>query len=151
MIPLAPILAYRGPLEIIALIAAILPMLIILRAWDTLPDEIPCHFGITGRPDRWGGRWQAWVFPIVALGLYATFSVITGTWEWVLGRQGEPRRGTELLVLIKPMICLLIAYVSYATVRVARKEKEGLNPWIMFALVALVIAPGIALALLAKR
>jgi|SRR5208283_616182 len=151
MNPLSSILIFRGPLEIIALIAALLPLLIILRAWDTLPDEIPAHFGITGRPDRWGGRWQAWILPVLALGCYGAFSFITGTWQWVMGRQPALPRGMELLLYMKPMIGLMLGYVSQGTVRVARKEAEGLNPWVMYGLVALLIAPGIALALTVKK
>jgi hypothetical protein len=151
MNPLSWILSFRGPLEIIALVAGLLPLLIILRAWDTLPDEIPTHFGITGRPDRWGGRWQAWLLPFLSLGFYGLFSFLGGTWDWVLGKQSALPRGLELLVLMKPLTCLLMAYVSLTMVRVARKEAEGLNPWIMYGLVALMLAPGIALALTVKK
>ena len=151
MNPLSPVLAFRGPLEIIALIAGLLPFLIILRAWETLPEEVPTHFGITGRPDRWGGRWQAWILPVVSIGLYVVFSIVTGTWSWVLGRQAELPRGMELMVLMKPMACILMAYISRVTVRVARKETERLNPWIMFGLVAIMVVPAIALGIFAKR
>ncbi|MGO9240121.1 MAG: DUF1648 domain-containing protein [Bryobacteraceae bacterium] len=151
MNPLSPFLVFRGPLELIAVIAAVLPLLIILRAWDTLPDQIPAHFGITGRPDRWGGRWQAWILPVVALICYGIFSFITGTWQWVMGRQPALPRGMELLLYMKPMIGLMLGYISLATVRVARKEAEGLNLWVMYGLLALLLAPGIALAWLAKK
>jgi hypothetical protein len=143
--------AFRGPLEILALIAAVLPLLIILRTWDTLPDQVPTHFGISGRPDRWGGRWQAWILPILALVLYVVFSVITGTWEWVMGKQTELRQGLELMLYMKPLIGLMLGYTSLGMVRVARKEAEKLNPWITLGLVALLIAPGIAFALTVKK
>jgi hypothetical protein len=151
MNPLSSILVFRGPLEIIAVVAAILPLLIVLRAWDTLPEVIPTHFGATGRPNRWGGRWQAWILPVLALICYGVFSFITGTWDWVLGRQPALRRGLELMLFMKPMIGLMLAYTSLTTVRVARKEAEGMNPWIMFGMVALLVAPGIAIALTVKK
>lgn len=151
MNPLSSILVFRGPLEIIAVVACLLPLLIILRAWDTLPDEIPTHFGITGRPDRWGGRWQAWILPVVALGLYALFSFITGTWDWVLGRQPALPRGLELLLFMKPMTGLMLAYVSLGMVRVARKETERLNPWITYGLVALIIGLAVLAAPAVKK
>jgi hypothetical protein len=151
MNPLSSIVAFRAPIEIIAALAAIAPLLIILRAWDTLPEEIPVHFGITGRPDRWGGRWQAWILPVVALGVYALFSFITGTWDWILGRQPAFPRGMELLLFMKPMTGLMLGYITLGMVRVARKEAERLNPWITFTLLALLLAPGIALALAVKK
>jgi hypothetical protein len=151
MNPLSWIVAFRAPIEIIAALAAIVPLLIVLRAWDTLPEEIPVHFGITGRPDRWGGRWQAWILPVIALGMYALFSFITGTWDWILGRQPTFPRGMELMLFMKPMTGLMLGYVSLGMVRVARKEAERLNPWITYGLVALLIAPSIALAWTVKK
>jgi hypothetical protein len=151
MNPLSWLLPFRAPLEIIAALAAVLPLLIILRAWDTLPEEIPVHFGITGRPDRWGGRWQAWILPVVALGVYALFSFITGTWDWILGRQPAFPRGMELMLFMKPMTGLMLGYLSLGMVRVARKEAERLNPWITLTLLALLLAPGIALAWTVKK
>jgi hypothetical protein len=151
MNPLSWLLPFRWPLEIIAALAAVLPLLIILRAWDTLPEQIPVHFGITGRPDRWGGRWQAWILPVVALGMYAIFSFITGTWGWVLGRQPAFPRGMELMLFMKPMTGLMLGYVSLGMVRVARKEAERLNPWITYGLVALVIALAVVAAPTMKR
>ena len=151
MDPLSSIVAWRWLLEIIAGVTCLLPLLIILRAWDTLPDEIPTHFGITGRPDRWGGRWQAWIVPFLALGFYLTFSFVTGTWDWVQGRQPALPRGMELMLFMKPMIGLMLAYATLTMVRVARKEAEGLNPWIMYGMVALLVAPGIALALTGRK
>ena len=151
MNPLSWIVVFRAPIEIIAALAAIVPLLIVLRAWDTLPEEIPVHFGITGRPDRWGGRWQAWILPVVALGMYALFSFITGTWDWVLGRQPAFPRGMESMLFMKPMTGLMLGYVSLGMVRVARKEAERLNPWITYGLVALLIAPSIALAWTVKK
>src|ERR1039458_410025 len=151
MNPLSWIVAFRAPIESIAALAAIVPLLIVLRAWDTLPEEIPVHFGITGRPDRWGGRWQAWILPVIALGMYALFSFITGTWDWILGRQPTFPRGMELMLFMKPMTGLMLGYVSLGMVRVARKEAERLNPWITYGLVALLIAPSIALAWTVKK
>ncbi|MBN1150402.1 DUF1648 domain-containing protein [candidate division WOR-3 bacterium] len=30
-----------------------------LHLWKTMPDEIPVHFGFSGRPDRWTGKgWE---------------------------------------------------------------------------------------------
>lgn len=151
MNPLSWVVEFRWPLEIASVVLAVVPLLIVLRAWDTLPEEIPAHFGITGKPDRWGGRWQIWILPVLALVMYGAFSFATGTWDLLLGRPHDLPRGMELLVLMKPLICLMLSYLMWATVRVARKEAEGLNLWIMFGLLALLLTPGIALAWLAKK
>jgi hypothetical protein len=135
----------RLPIEIVAACVAVLPALLLLRAWSSLPDEIPVHFGFSGRPDRWGGRWQAWIVAIVALVIYGAFSVATGAWNWLLGRQAELPRGIEPLLLMRVPIELLMTYTTWGTIRVARKEAEGLDWRILFGLLLLTIAPAIAL------
>ena len=145
------IVAFRWPLEILSLAFALAPLLIMLRSWDTLPDEIPAHFGITGKPDRWGGKWQAWAVPIISIGMYAVFSTISGTWQWLLGQPTGLPNGIQPLLLLKPGIGLLMTYVTWMTVRVARKEAEGLNPWILYGLVALMLAPVVGLGLTAHK
>lgn len=40
-------------------------------AWGSSPDRIPVHWGMSGAPDRWGGRFEGLLLlPLLALGLY---------------------------------------------------------------------------------
>lgn len=36
----------------------------VARNYGDLPEEIPIHFGITGKPDNWGGRILIWLLPV---------------------------------------------------------------------------------------
>jgi hypothetical protein len=135
----------RLPIEIVAACLAVLPALLLLRAWSSLPEEIPAHFGISGRPDRWGGRWQAWIVPLVALVIYGAFSTATGAWNWLLGRQTELPHGIEPMLLMRVPIELLMTYITWGTIRVARKEAEGLSTPVLCGLILITIAPAIAL------
>jgi hypothetical protein len=140
------IAALRLPIEIVAACLAILPALLLLRAWSSLPDEVPAHFGFSGRPDRWGGRWQVWVIPVVALVIYGAFSTSSGTWGWLLGRQSELPRGMEPLLLMRLPIDLLMTYITWGTIRVALKEAEGLSTPVLLGLLLLTVAPVLLLA-----
>jgi len=120
--------------------------LVLLRAWSSLPGEIPVHFGFTGRPDRWGGRWQAWIVPLVGLGIYCAFSVATGSWNWLLGRPAELPRGLEPMILLRLSIGALMTYITWGTVRVALKEAERLDWRILLGIIGLTAVPAIALA-----
>jgi hypothetical protein len=137
----------RLPIEIVAACLAVAPALLLLRAWSSLPDEIPAHFGFSGRPDRWGGRWQAWIVPVVALVIYVAFSGAGGTWGWMLGRRSDLPRGIEPLLLIRISVDLLMTYITWGTIRVARKEAEGLNTPVLLGLLLLTLAPAALLPL----
>jgi hypothetical protein len=132
----------RLPIEIVAACLAVLPALLLLRAWSSLPDEIPTHFGIGGEPDRWGGRVQVWIIPIVGLGLYVAFSHASGAWDWLLGRQADVPHGMEPLLLMRVPFGLLMTYITWGAIRVAVKEAESLDWRILWCLVLLTVAPG---------
>ena len=136
----------RLPIEVVAASLAIMPALLLLRAWSSLPEEIPVHFGLSGQPDRWGGRWQAWLIPLVALVIYGTFSQATGAWKWMLGSQTELPQIMQPMLLMRLPIGLLMTYITWGTNHVARKEAEALNAAVVWGLILLTLAPPVALA-----
>ena len=145
------VVTLRWPIEIVSLAFALTPLLIMLRCWDTLPDEIPAHFGITGRPDRWGGKWQAWILPVLSIVMYAVFSTVSGTWSWLLHQTAVIPNRMEVMLLLKPGVGLLLSYVTWMTVRVARKEAESLNVLVLWALIAVSMGPVFLLAVNAHK
>ena len=56
-----------------------------LVTWSVAPDRVPLHFGLSGRPDRWGARTVASWFGMPIL---ATAMAIGMSWlgRWSLSR-----------------------------------------------------------------
>ena len=46
---------------------AVLPMLITAAAINFLPEKVPTHYGAAGDPDRWGSRFELFIFPVLIL------------------------------------------------------------------------------------
>lgn len=41
-------------------------------SWDRAPDRIAVHWGLTGQPDRWGGKFEGLLaVPLLSIGIYA--------------------------------------------------------------------------------
>jgi hypothetical protein len=139
---LAWVTVLRLPIEIASAGLAIAPALLLLRAWSSLPSEIPVHFGFSGSPDRWGGRFQSWILPVVGLGLYVAFSSASGTWGWLLGGKVELPPSMAPLLLMRLPIGMLMTYITWGTIRVALKQAESLDWRILWSLVLLTVAPG---------
>ncbi len=137
----------RYPFEIVSLGLAVAPALMVLQAWATLPKQIPVRFGATGRPDRWGSRARAWVLPLLALIVYGFMSRATGTWAWVLDSRAELPAGSELLMILKPSIALLMMNATGMLIRVARRDEESLNGWLLWGLMILLVTPPLALSM----
>jgi hypothetical protein len=56
-------------------------------------------------------------------------------------------RGIEPLLLIRISVDLLMTYITWGTIRVARKEAEGLNTPVLLGLLLLTLAPAALLPL----
>ncbi len=42
-----------------------------LVSWGSAPDRIPVHWGLSGQPDRWGGRFEGLLLiPLLAVGIW---------------------------------------------------------------------------------
>jgi hypothetical protein len=57
-----------------------LTLLVLIDLWwraasilKRLPQKIPIHFNIFGRPDNWGSRWMIFLLPIIASVIAVTF------------------------------------------------------------------------------
>lgn len=137
----------RGPLEMISFGLALAPAFIVLQASGSVPPKVPLHFGGAGNPDRWISRRFAWIQPVLALIVYGVLSKSTGTWAWILNRNAETREGWLGLLLLKAGVGLLITYVSAMMMRIARREAEPLNGWLLWGLVILMLAPPLAVSL----
>ena len=56
-----------------------------IAVWDHLPERMPLHFGIDGRPDSWGGKtFMSWfLLPAIAVGLTIMMYVLA---SWIMRR-----------------------------------------------------------------
>ena len=41
-----------------------------------LPDTVPAHFGVTGTPDRYGSKYEAFLLPAFTLASYAVYLIV---------------------------------------------------------------------------
>jgi hypothetical protein len=120
----------------------------IARVWGSLPERVPVHFGPSGRVDAWGGRSSMLLLPLVGTTLY----VVSTALERFPHIYNYPVRvtdqnaatlyllGRKLVLGIKLILVSSFAYLSCASVHVARGEAAGLSPWFLPALLVPLFA-----------
>jgi uncharacterized membrane protein len=133
--------ALRWPLEMLSLLGLAALLGLVAVNWSTLPDELPMHFGINGKPDRYGSRWQLLILPVVGIATFAGMSVGAGTLDWVVGTAPEKPLEAFMLVWTKTVVMALMCYCVWTIIRVARKQAEGMNIFVMFGMVGLMMLP----------
>lgn len=65
------------PWQILTLVALVLPSLYLLYAWPSLPEQVPTHFGLDGRPNGFTNRANMWlVTTALPVGLAALLTAL---------------------------------------------------------------------------
>jgi uncharacterized membrane protein len=70
----------------------VLTGLFIRSSYALLPDHIPMHFDLAGRPDRWGGRGSLVILFILPLVMTAVFYLLI----WSIAKLGANPRGLNM-------------------------------------------------------
>lgn len=98
---------------IISSLVILLPMLIGLLLWDTLPESFAAHWGIDGQPDGWVGKAVGvFVMPLFLLVLNYLCIWIT---ELDNRKRNQNRKVMNLVFWCLPLISVLSGGLIYAT------------------------------------
>ena len=138
-----PILPERSGVEKILEVVAVAGVLFCVVAtayfWPALPPNIPSHFGISGRPDAWGGKGLLLVFPILSVSLYAVLTVLSFfphkfSYPWGITEQNASRQyqlARSQLAWIKAEMAVINSYIQWTMMAVAWGKREGLGVWFL--------------------
>lgn len=128
----------RAWLEVAALAGLVLGVVAVARAWPRLPDTIPMHFDLAGRPDGWGNRKTVLLLPGISVFMYL---MLTGVQRipsrWYNypvriteeNRERQHRLALGLIVSLKAALMGLFAHLTIAVLRTALGEASGIGAW----------------------
>ncbi len=133
-------------LELIALAAIVATCAMTVWFWNALPQVIPVHFNLVGQADGWGSK--TWLALMPALGIFA-YALMTAVTRFP-SLSAKPYRTDEqnarhydmaksLMPWLKAEMGLIYAFVQWSMINTALGAVSGLNPWIMLALVVVLL------------
>ena len=62
--------------EVVAASGLLFHLVLIARAWPSLPSTIPVHYGFAGQPDAWGGKAELLELPVMSILLYLGLTLL---------------------------------------------------------------------------
>lgn len=140
--------------EILSLTGVFAGLILLAVVWTDLPGQVPRHFGFSGEPTAWSGRWSV-VFPIVlALGLYIGLTLIARyphIFNYPIAITPENatiqyRLARSLIIWLKVLSVWMFVVIVWSQVRVATEETEGISPFLIFGfLIGIHVVLGIYL------
>ena len=75
------------------------PLVYLIMVWNQLPEIVPTHFGISGKPDAYGPKWTLIILSAVSIGTYFLLRYVP---------QLDPRLNQAKLSEHYPKLILLI-------------------------------------------
>lgn len=126
----------------IPLAASVMGLAICALHYDQLPDRIPMHFDIEGKPDNWSGKFGIFVPSFIGLGIFALFQVIIRAvppTAWNYPVKITPENATRqqnyarrLLLGMSSVMCVGFALITWHLVKTSIAGTFYLSNTLMF-------------------
>jgi hypothetical protein len=115
-------------IELGAVVLTAWGLIMVWQSYPDLPDQVPIHFNLTGRPDQWGSRSLIWLLPVLGVVLYASLSALS--WSDL------PTEAGRLVAVLKLETAALFLAIEESQVRIAKAGTGRLSRlfWILLAL-----------------
>lgn len=142
----------KTPLEIIfdgvGLLMLVGSIVYLLAVWSSLPVEVPAHYNAVGEVDRWGSKWEIIFLPIISSVLWIGMTVLEKyphvynfprlTKENV---RAQYLNGRKMINVLKNVIAILFAYISWNSIYVALGRADSLGAWFLPVFFIVIFVP----------
>ena len=134
-------------LEVIAMIAIIVGIVLVVQAWGTLPQTIPTHFDAAGNADDWGPKGMIWLLPAISV-VMIPFMLIFRRFPWlsntpvkITEENAEYQYGliVRLLNVLACVVSLLFLALLNDTISIAGGGASLLGSWFMPIFIAPIV------------
>jgi len=137
-------------LEALAFAALVAIIVIVATHWTELPARVPRHFGISGKPDRWGNKNGMLLLPLTATGLYLLITLASRYQRLINAPIAIDRDAPEvqrllqsMSITLKTVLLFVFVYVEWTNVNTALGRSAGLGKlFLPISLLAVVLPLG---------
>ena len=124
-------------------------LLLLIFAWNELPDQVPAHYNALGEVDRWGSKYELLILPVLG----ASFIVLMGFFERHPELHNYPAKlngsnarafyllSRKLMNQVKNISLVIFAAILCESVSIALGWSEGFGAWLLPALLTSVLVP----------
>lgn len=137
----------RIVLESLALVGLVGGIVIVTLNYNHLPETIPIHFGLSGKPDGFGSKVWLLVVSVLSAVMYLTMTIARrypqcSNTPWKITEENKQRQYALiewLLTWLKAENALLFAFLQWTMVQVALGLAVSLNPVVMLIWVTMLL------------
>ncbi len=136
-------------LEMLGSLAILALWGLVISHYSSLPDSIPVHFNAEGLPDRFGGKANLFLVPIMSTFTFFGLTFlnrfpeifnypveITGVSALV-----QYRNMTRMIRYLKMILVVIFGFIVFKNIQVAYGNQEGLGDWFLPIALAFLFLP----------
>ncbi len=136
-------------IEAIGMAAVVVMMALPLVYYRMLPDLIPSHFNITGKPDAFSGKATVWVLPVAGLVLYTGLTILNKyphLYNYPVKVTEENASGiykyaVRALRIMNSVLACVFCYIVNTIIQIATGHQVGLGKNYLFFIIAGILTP----------
>ena len=99
-----------------------------------LPDRVPIHYDVLGKPNHYGSQSYIWGLPLLA----SILLIILAIYQKKMPLKEMEK---EIFGWLKISILLIFGYIQLQSFLIALRRSNGLGPWFLPLSVALTLVP----------
>ncbi|MCK9617600.1 MAG: DUF1648 domain-containing protein [Lentimicrobiaceae bacterium] len=122
-------------LEVLGFLALLALIFLPIIYYHQLPQTIPTHFDIYGKPDDFSSKQSLIALPVIGSFLYillTAISIFIGKYNYPVkitpeNAERQLRLAMRLVRIVKSLLVTVFCYIAFQTIQVARGNASGLG------------------------
>ncbi len=141
---------FKISLDFIAFSGILFQVIFLIQMWSSIPDEVPVHFDLFGKPDAWGEKKSLLLMPVITIIIFSIFTVFSHSSRLLEIFLNLPpftektkrlyRKLSILIQLFKVDIVWLFSLLEFQIIQITMGRQKGWDyTVIIFIAIAVVI------------
>ncbi len=138
-------------LETICLTLLLLLWVTTIAFYGKLPDQIPTHFNVAGRPDDFNNKQHIFVLPIIATVIYIGMTIINKyphiyNYPAIITKENATRlytSATKFIRVLKLVVVVIFSGIVFMMYKTSLTNSGGLGTWFLPFALGLLVVPSI--------
>jgi len=127
--------SFEMALEISGALILLFMFGVVMKNWAALPEVIPSHYDLSGKPEGWSTKNVLWILPALSVVLYAGLTVLSKyphiyNYAWPItpkNTRAQYQIARQMIIILKTAIVLIFAYIVWQTIQTALGKSNGLG------------------------
>lgn len=132
-------------LNVVSVLVFLAMLVFLFVQYGRLPDQVPGHYNGAGQVDRWGGKEELFLLPVIGAALWIGMTVLEKyphTYNYLNLTEGNAeaqyKNGRLMMNVLKNEMVILFSWINFQNIRVASGVAEGLGPFFMPIFLAII-------------